>query len=145
MSFQLNRKSKKQLNKFAKALLNNRGRIERSGKDDFIIWGDDKVLGTAASAGVEVNRRGNITSLYSYSSGQSARNYDNQFLVLEVDNPRRAINHFSGNAAKNSLGTIYTDLTNPQPWADAINDIVPGLAGGPRDVYVRFGEYSAFA
>ena len=40
---------------------------------------------------------------------------------------------------------ILADMTNPQLFADAANAIVPGLAGGPLDVYVSFGEYYAFA
>ena len=145
MSFKLNRKSKNQLNRFAKSLLDDRGRIERYGKDEFVIWGDDKVLGTTSAVGVEVNKRGNITSLNSWTSGQSASRYDDQFYVFKVDDPREAVNFFARLSAKDSLGVIYADMTNPQPWADAFNKNVPGLAGGPQDVYVSFGEYWAFA
>ena len=36
-------------------------------------------------------------------------------------------------------------MTNPQPFADALNENLPGLEGGPMDVYVSFGAYYALA
>ena len=146
MSFKLSHRSAKQLNKFARTLLNNREGIERNGKRGFIVWGDDKILGTPSAISVEANKRGNIETLISWTSGQDQRSsYDDQFFALEVDNPSQTIDWFSRQLAKDSSGLIYADMTNPQPWADAINDRVPGLEGGQMDVYVSFGDYSAFA
>lgn len=146
MSFSLNRKSRKQLKRFANALLDNPGYIARDGNNSFAVWGDDPVLRVPTSVTVEVNSRGKVDTLTYFCVGQSPTDYDNQFVQLKVKKPRKAINWFKEQAE--GLGPddiMVADMTNPQPFADAFNDYLPGLAGGSYDVYVSFGDYYAFA
>ena len=145
MTFKLNRSSKKQLQKMAKSFLDDAGRIQRYDKDQFMIWGKDPILGTSSSVGVEINKSGVITSIDSWSSGTSAGDWDNQFYKLEVNNPAKTIKQFENIVSSQSMTPTLVDMTNPQPVADALNSIILGLAGGPNDVYVAFGEYYAFA
>ena len=93
---------------------------------------------------MDVNRRGNITGLDFFGVGQDEiRDYDNQFIKLELANPNKAVRWFQ----QLDIPTIpvFIDSTNPQLFADEFNRNVPGLAGGPLDVYVSICDYSAFA
>ena len=144
MTFQLNRRSRNQLKRFSNRYLDNPEIIEREDNNSFSIWGKDPILGTSAAVGVDINQRGKITALNFFSVGQDElRDYDNQYFDLEFKNPNKAFKWFQ----KVDIATtpILADMTNPQLFADAANEMVPGLAGGPLDVYVSFGDYYAFA
>ena len=143
MTFKLNRRSKRQLRKLANTLMDNTGKIERSG-NNFDIWGEDKLLGTAAVVGVRVNKRGHIDKITSWSVGLDQNsNLDNQMFVFLVDNPQKTVNWFS--RAEMPSSPILADMTNPQLFADLFDAVVPGLAGGPLDVYVKLGPYTAWS
>ncbi len=110
-----------------------------------MVQGDDKILGTPSSVSVEVNKNGEITQLRSWASGLDKSRNDDQLYVLNVDNPNKAIEWLNSQASQESLGIIYADMTNPRPFADALNKNLPGLEGGPMDVYFSFGKHYAFA
>ena len=144
MAFTLNRRSTRLLNKLSKTYLDNSGGIERNDNNSFEIWGKDPILGTSARVGVDVNRRGNITGLDFFGVGQDEiRDYDNQFIKLELANPNKAVKWFQ--QVDIPTTPVFIDGTNPQLIADAFNQNIPGLAGGPLDVYVSLGDYYAFA
>ena len=144
MAFNLSRRSSNHLKKFSNKYLDDTARIERVDNNSFHIWGKDPILGTAASAGVDIDKRGKITSLNFFSVGQDvSRDYDNQYFNLEFRNPNKAFRWFQ--QLETSTTPMLFDMTNPQLFADAFNAIVPGLTGGPTDVYVAFGEYFAFS
>ena len=144
MTFNLSRRSSNHLKKFSNKFLDDTARIERVDNNSFRIWGKDPILGTAASAGVDINKRGKITSLNFFGVGQDvSRDYDNQYLHLDFRNPNKAFRWFQ--QLDISTTPMLIDMTNPQLFADAANEMVPGLAGGPQDVYVSFGDYYAFA
>ena len=98
MTFTLNRRSTRLLNKLSKTYLDNSGGIER---------------------------------------------YDNNSFKLELANPNKAVKWFQ--QVDIPTTPVFIDGTNPQLIADAFNQNIPGLAGGPLDVYVSLGDYYAFA
>ena len=144
MTFYIRKKWQNQFTKLANHYLDNAEKIERIDNDSLVIWGSDPTLGTASAVGVDINKKGKITSIFSFTVGEDVnRDWDNQLYVFDVKKPKKTINKLL--EVEISDTPIYADMTNPQPFADAFNDFLPGLSGGPTDVYVAFGEYSAFA
>ena len=144
MTFTLNRRSKRLLKKLSNKYLDDSGIIERDDNNSFGIWGKDPILGTYARVGVDINQRGNITSLDFWNAGEDEiKDYDNQFLKLVLTNPNKAVRWFQQLDIPTT--PVFIDSTNPQLLADAFNRNITGLAGGPFDVYVSIGDYSAFA
>ena len=144
MTFTLNRRSKRLLKKLSNKYLDDSGIIERDDNNSFGIWGKDPILGTYARVGVDINQRGNITSLDFWNAGEDEiKDYDNQFLKLVLTNPNKAVRWFQQLDIPTT--PVFIDSTNPQLLADAFNRNIPGLAGGPLDVYVSIGDYSTFA
>ena len=144
MTFYIAKKWEKKFTKLANHLLDDTERIERIDNDSLVIWGDDALLGTTSAVGVDINKKGKITSIFSFTVGEDVyRDWDNQLYVFDVKKPKKTINKLL--EVEISDTPIYADMTNPQPFADAFNDFLPGLSGGPTDVYVAFGDYYAFA
>ena len=137
------------LNRFAKALMDERTRVRRNGENQFIVYGKDKVISTNAAVGANVNRRGNITELMIFTKGENKSIDDDQFMWLDVGNPRKAVKWFTKNASSFDGDPIYIHPSKYQSAvetaANVYNDLVPGLEGGFRDVYVSLGNYEAWA
>ena len=144
MAFELNRRSSKQLKKFSNKYLDDTANIERIDNDSFRIWGKDPILGTTAAVGVDINQRGKISDLFFFSLGQDGNgDDDNLYIQVELGNLNKAFKRLNTIEPIETLA--FYDMTNPQQVADAVNELVPGLAGGPLDVYAAFGENSAFS
>mgnify|MGYP004133992457 CR=1 FL=1 len=125
-------------------LLDSRGRIERVDSDSFVIWGLDPILKTDSAVGIDINKKGKITTIDWFSVGEDPIiEWDNQYMSFDVRKPQKAIKWFTKQAIPED--EIMYDPTNPQPFADAFDKFLPGLAGGPTDVYVSFGDYYAYA
>ena len=148
MSFTINRKSERMLNRFAKVLMNGRSRVKDYDGKYFFISGEDKIIGTSAVVAASTNRRGNITALMSFTVGEDTNSPDDDQLIwLDVDNPRKTVKWFSRNGI--NLEPMYYDPSRIQSFiqsvANAASDAIPGLEGGPQDVYVQIGNYEAWA
>jgi len=139
------------LNRFANVLMDDRTRVRHNGGNQFVIYGNDKILGTNAAVAVTVNRRGNITELASLSLGRTNSANDDLFMWLDVDKPRSTVKWFSkyGPDLIESAGPSYIHPSRIQSTiqsiANAYSEALPGLEGGPFDVYLSFGNYEAWA
>jgi len=144
MTFYIAKKWEKKFTKLANHLLDDIGRIERIDNDSLVIWGDDALLGTTSAVGVDINKKGKIKRINYFTVGEDVdRDWDNQFCSFNVKKPNKTIKKLL--SAEIPDTPVYADMTNPQPFADAFNELLPGLSGGPTDVYVAFGDYYAFA
>ena len=148
MSFTINRKSERILNRFANVIMDGRSRVRHYDGNIFMASGKDKIIGTSAVVAASTNRRGNITALMSFCEGEDTNSSsDDQFFRLDVDNPRKTVKWFSRNGL--NLEPMYYDPSRTQSVvqsiANAASDAIPGLEGGPRDVYVAIGNYEAWA